>query len=180
MHVTQRPIDFLIAICQDNSEPEVIASTDLTETGEDISREESEAPAATIIIEELDTPATRREKNMRKKAERLLRATDTDDAPAAGPSTSQPGTHAFSEAGPTDIDGDIEMDANSDLTSLSSEDDWVDAGPDADTVQSAHTGEEGAARVHEQDRGKVVLKGGKLLEEGTLGMTQLITFSADI
>ncbi|KAK7676664.1 hypothetical protein QCA50_020408 [Cerrena zonata] len=77
---------------------------------EEEEEEEDTGPPRIIIIEELDTPATRREKNIRKKAERerakaAARATEfaqaqlrADPEPIAGPShSSQPSWDADSE-----------------------------------------------------------------------------------
>ncbi|KAI9067920.1 hypothetical protein FKP32DRAFT_1619507 [Trametes sanguinea] len=63
--------------------------------------QETPAPRRIIIIEELDTPATRREKNMRKKMERQAAREAAARAAGAGTSAGPMPPHESSSAGPS-------------------------------------------------------------------------------
>ena len=93
-------------------------------------REEHKGPPRVIIIEELDTPATRREKNMRKKAEKARLAAEAaaasrsvqDEAQELEGTHSGAGAHMSADVS-MDVDelkSDAEMESQSELTSLSS------------------------------------------------------------
>lgn len=64
------------------------------------------APDGTIIVETLDTPALRRQKTMRRRAERLQRAAEAEASASAGPSQIHASGSGSSSL--TDLDGDEE------------------------------------------------------------------------
>ena len=118
----------------------------------------------TIIIEELDTPALRRAKNLRRKAERLRLA----EAAAAGPSHAPAVQSTSSQLSQLPVnDGDFEMD--SELSSLS------DIGSDEEEAETSLPKLESPRAVAqtspEVEPGAVILADGVMLEGGTLGMS---------
>ncbi|KAI0339583.1 hypothetical protein BDW22DRAFT_1454969 [Trametopsis cervina] len=137
-----------------------------------IEHETPAKPVKKIVVDVLDTPATRREKNQRKKAERLRRTSaNTDEhAPEPGPSMQEELVqYADNVGGGPDMD----IDANSELTSLSSdseingEDEEPRAGPSATSSASSKD---------ITQLGKVELEKGQWLEEGTLVWAKASTF----
>ena len=106
-----------------------------------------------FIIEELDSPAIRREKNMRRKAEKLRAAKE-----AAQSATDAPPTTASPVAGPSSLSADPANVLDSDLSSLS-ESDADDSRRDSRTLESKVT------RPRASNAGAVKFP----LEGGTLG-----------
>ncbi|KAI0364675.1 hypothetical protein BV20DRAFT_1116249 [Pilatotrama ljubarskyi] len=93
--------------------------------------EEDTGPPRIIIIEELDTPATRREKNLRKKLERQAAREAAARSAAAGSSTAPASRHEQSPiAGPSRLSEEALGDEDSDLTDLSEVEESTQQGDD--------------------------------------------------
>jgi hypothetical protein len=120
-------------------------------------------PHGVIVIEELDTPAIRREKNMRRKAEKLQAA----KAAAAVERSSRPPLGPDPEAGPSRLPADPSTAIDSDLSSLSDSD--VDEGLERNAgslpASSWVPGSLSNAPGTEEELGAVTFP----LEGGTLG-----------
>ena len=112
--------------------------------------ESSPEPAQpVIIIDVLDTPATRREKNMRRKAERLR----TQQAISLDPPRADVGPDGQHVVDP-------DLDAHSELTALTSDEEDQGESPIQDTVET---------KLRVQDLGKIVLEKNRWLPHNTPG-----------
>lgn len=157
--------------------------------------EEDAGPIKIIYIDELDTPATRKEKNLLKKLKRQAAreareaaaraaAGESSPAPVPGPSP----RHKQPSVGPSRsrLSSDALDDYDSELTDLSDGDD--DGEPDVEIPSAAGPGvlqrpEEGPAMfrssrrgpppAQEVEPGSIVVKPGEKLEGGTLGTLPL-------
>jgi hypothetical protein len=130
--------------------------------------ETSTGDVATVVIEVLDSPATRREKNAQKKAERLRRVSpiNTVETTESGPSNVELGSASRE---------DIEMDTNSELTALSSDSEDENEGPmEIADVHMPEIAVSPSKKGRVQDLGKVVLADDEWLPAGTLGMFKQI------
>lgn len=105
------------------------------------------APDGTIIVETLDTPALRREKALRRKAERLRLAAEVEAAAS------------LSSAGPSQLTVSQTRSDSSSLTDL-------EENEEGKTTQSESRPNTSAAP---KDPAAVVLADGEMLEGGTLG-----------
>ncbi|OBZ73720.1 Peregrin [Grifola frondosa] len=136
-------------------------------------------PGRIIIIEELDTPATRREKNMRRKAERLAAA-----AAAAAVEGSQ--LHPPPVAGPShipDVDENVHghdhSDAESELTALTyseAADDFHWLVPETKPEPASQSPRKPISVSAPAELGAFVLRPGEILEGGTLVWAKADTF----
>lgn len=114
-------------------------------------RRKKKEPRNVIIIEELDTPAIRREKNQRRREEKLRLKAQKEAEEAGIP---------FRQAGPS---GALDMDLGSELSSLS------DLSGDEDSSPKSKRFVPPKAR----EPGEIVLAPGAMLEGGTLGTFQI-------
>ncbi|KAI0683939.1 hypothetical protein BC835DRAFT_1392543 [Cytidiella melzeri] len=125
----------------------------------------------TTVIEVLDTPASRREKNMRKKAQRQrLVSLDDDNNHRQGEVAALIAQHY-----PLSVEM---MDVNSDLTSLSS-DDEEKGEPDPETepgVEKKVMSKANTARARMQELGKVELEDDEWLPPGTFVWAKMKTY----
>jgi hypothetical protein len=121
-------------------------------------------PHGIIIIEELDTPAIRRQKNMRRKAEKLLAA-----KAAAFESSSGLPLGPDIEAGPSRLPANPSAALDSDLSSLSDSDvdEGLERNPISLTATSQMPGSLSNAAGAEKEPGAVTFP----LEGGTLGVS---------
>ncbi|EPQ56227.1 hypothetical protein GLOTRDRAFT_105199 [Gloeophyllum trabeum ATCC 11539] len=125
------------------------------------------APQKRIVIDVLDTPATRREKAMRKRLEKMQR----EEAARAG-QTSTPGPSTAPPDAKAKLEDDDEDSALSDLSDLGSDDEGA---PNAHTQaeEEIRTEEEGKAEearkeAEKAEAGAIVLDDDDYLEGGTL------------
>ena len=132
-----------------------------------------------VIIEELDTPATRREKTKRAKAQKARLAAETITHITAITEGSGSGEHDHVEA-PTPVGPVLHLgQEESDLSSLSGDSD--EASGDEEVQASTSTGRgRGRGRAQTQgkagqlrspDLGTISLPPGERLESGTLGIS---------
>jgi hypothetical protein len=131
-----------------------------------------------VIIEELDTPATRRERTRRAKAERARLAETSANIPEASTS----GEHDRAAAPTLDKPGQHLCQEESDLSSLSGE---SDEGSGGEGIQASTSTKRGRGRAQTQGKvsrakspglGDIPLPPGERLESGTLGT--FLTFPA--
>lgn len=166
------------------------------EPAQEEDEEEDTGPIKIIYIDELDTPATRKEKNLLKKLKRqaareareaAARAAAGESSPAPAPGRSP--RHEQPSAGPSRsrLSSDALDDYDSELTDLS--DGGDDGEPDVEIPSAAGPGvlqkpEEGPAMFRSSRRGpppaqeevepgSIVVKPGEKLEGGTLGTLPL-------
>lgn len=134
-------------------------------------------PDGTIIIEQLDTPAIRKQKTLFRKAARMRLAAESAAseaaaaaAPALAESSFEPPIAGPSRLPPAVIEPD---DSESDLSSLSDLDDEdADENPVSATVSAqapAPRSKTAKVRSPELNRGEIILPKGKRLPDGTLG-----------
>jgi hypothetical protein len=130
-----------------------------------------------VIIEELDTPATRRERTRRAKAERARLAAEVDDYTTSVPGASDLGEHDRAPDKPT-----VHLDQEeSDLSSLSGDSDEASGNEEVQASTSAKRGR-GRGRGKTQGKanrpkspglGNISLPPGERLESGTLGISPI-------
>lgn len=140
-------------------EAETRAEAEVDAAAQEEEEEEDERPVQVIVIDVLDTPATRREKNMRRKAERLRKS--SFGGPQPGPSRPGNGEHFID----MQDSGNPDSDAHSELTALSSDEEDQDdrnSGENAIAPEPSH-------EVRVQDLGKVILEKDQRLPHKTLG-----------
>ncbi|KAH9893591.1 hypothetical protein C8Q73DRAFT_761641 [Cubamyces lactineus] len=155
--------------------------------------EEDSGPPRIIIIEELDTPATRREKNMRKKRERQAAreaaAREAAARSAAAGSSTAPAPQHQPVAGPSRLRDEELGEDDSDLTDLSevegttqrSEEIPGSAGPgvlqrSAEGPVVFRSSRRKPPPQAEVEPGAIVLKPGERLEGGTLVWAKIESF----
>lgn len=128
-----------------------------------------------VIIEELDTPATRRERTKRAKAERARLAAEVGDHMTIVPDATDSGEHDRSSDKPMVHLGQEE----SDLSSLSGDSDERSGDDEVQAPTSTKRGR-GRGRVQTQGKtsrpkspglGNISLPPGERLESGTLGIS---------
>lgn len=107
------------------------------------------APDGTVIVETLDTPALRREKTQRRKAERLRLAAEAEAAASS------------SFAGPSQLPASVMRSDSSSLTDLEGNEEEEGNAPRNESRLHAS--------VPPKDPAAIVLAEGEMLEGGTLG-----------
>ena len=130
-----------------------------------------------VIIEELDTPATRRERTRRAKAERARLAAEVDDHTTSIPEASDSGEHDRAPDQPAVHPSQEE----SDLSSLSGDSDEASGNEEVHVSTSTKRGK-GRGRAQTQGKssrpkspglGSISLPPGERLESGTLGISPI-------
>ena len=131
-----------------------------------------------VIIEELDTPATRRERTRRAKAERARLAEVTEGHPIHVPEASGSGENELAVS-PALADPALHLGQESDLSSLSGD---SDEGSGREGIQASTSAGRGRGRRRALTQGKtgkhkspgigsISLPPGERLESGTLGIS---------
>ena len=132
-----------------------------------------------VIIEELDTPATRRERTRRAKAERARLLAEVDDHTISIPEASDSGEHDRGEHERAPDQPTVHLSQEeSDLSSLSGDSDEASGNEE---IQVSTSTKQGRGRGRTQTQGKssrpkspglgnISLPPGERLESGTLGI----------
>ncbi|KAI0091425.1 hypothetical protein BDY19DRAFT_930368 [Irpex rosettiformis] len=149
------PLDLVPADVEVTVEPPHDSQELIEEEAAHEEEEEASKSPRVIVIDVLDTPATRREKNMRRKAERLR------SLHIAPPADESAGRLVGNQS---TVDPD--MDVHSELTALTSDEE--DGGPIPQNVVSP--------KLRVQDLGKIVLEKNQRLPHNTPVWAKALTF----